>query len=72
MQPTKPLFQSKTFWANILALVAIVIGNITDPNSAFHFSAFWDTILTSALTIINIFLRSVTTTAIKGVVSKQN
>lgn len=62
---TKPLWQSKTFWINVIVIAIGIIGVVTN---------YYPEISTSLLTIVgalNIVLRTLTTTAISNVQTPQ-
>jgi hypothetical protein len=59
----KPWYESKTLWVNIIALVGVVIGTMTQwPELAQYGPQF-----TTALAIVNLLLRFVTFEAISNV-----
>lgn len=65
MIETKPLFASKTFWFNVLTLVAVMLnrqGEVLDPTMV-------DTLALALATVGNVILRKITSTKIEGVVS---
>lgn len=61
MQPTKPFWQSKTLWFNVLTVIVTIILDITKTVT---FTPAIATALTSIVGVVNVILRLITTTAI--------
>jgi hypothetical protein len=57
----KAWYLSKTLWLNIIGLLVLVLGQVTNT---FHLSAQADGLIGMALTVLNGILRLVTTTSI--------
>lgn len=60
---TKPWYLSKTLWFNVIAAVVAVVGDVT---KTFTFTGQTATIFAGILSVGNIILRFLTTTALTG------
>jgi hypothetical protein len=57
MEPTKPFYASKTFYVNVLAMVALVVGSKMPAVSDFIKNYFAE--LGSGWALVNIVLRAI-------------
>ncbi len=67
MKTVKPFWQSKTLWFNFASGVVLIVGNLI-ANPAIHLSPTANLVAAGIISIVNLFLRMVTT---QGVAQSQ-
>jgi hypothetical protein len=64
--PSKPWWQSKTLWFNILSIVGVALAAVLQSAGDLHIPASWIAVLTVVVAVVNMVLRLVTSQPISG------
>jgi putative heme iron utilization protein len=62
---SKPIWESRTVWANIIATVVAIAGVVLEMSDALALPDKWEVYLTLGIAIMNIFLRTLTTQPVR-------
>lgn len=57
---SKPIWESKTFWANVIAFSVAALGVVLDMSDALALPDKWEVYLTLAVALMNVGLRFIT------------